>query len=186
MVDANAGKAAFERAVKLDPERDGSWNGLALSAVNAGDFQELRRICEERLKYNDTVQNRVIFAKTLDRIDLPTKAIEQANKAVALEPNNLQARIYAGALLLKHPESPDADSDMRTHFSKALESLDAIAETGKWEQLAVPYFLNTAIVLALDGRADEARETLEKLGKKEIEEEKYKDRLREINMAIGN
>jgi hypothetical protein len=50
----------------------------------------------------------------------------------------------------------------------------------------VPYFLNTAIVLALDGRADEARETLEKLGKKEIEEEKYKDRLREINMAIGN
>jgi len=186
MADENVGKAAFQRAVKLDPEREGSWNGLTLSAVNAEDFQELSRICEERLRYDDTVQNRLLFAKTLDRIDLPTKAIEQANKAVALEPNSLLARLYAGALLLKHPESPDAESEMRKHFSKALELLDPLIKRGGDDQLAVPYFLNTAIVLALDGRTDEAREILQKLGKGNIEEEKYKERLREIDMAIRN
>jgi tetratricopeptide (TPR) repeat protein len=186
MADANAGKAAFERSVKLDPERDGSWNGLALSAANTEDFQELRRICEERLKYDDSPLNRVLFAKTLDRIDLPTKAIEQANKAVALEPNNLLARLYAGALLLKHPDSADADSDMQKHFSKAAELLNAFLQTGKDDPLLIPYFLNRAIVLALDGRTDKAREILQKLGKKDIEEEKYKDSLRAIEMAIGN
>ena len=46
--------------------------------------------------------------------------------------------------------------------------------------------MNIAIILALEGRTDKARETLQTLAKKEIEEEAYKSRISEIQMAIGN
>lgn len=179
-------RTAFRRAVAFDRSRTQAWDGLVAVAVQDGNFEELGRICEERLKCEDSPRNRVIYAKTLDHGELAQKAQEQARKAVALAPNDLLARICAGALLLKHSATSDDDKEMRGHFAKAWELLEPIVQAGNDEPLAVPYFLNTAIVLALDGRTDEAREVLQKLGKKEIEDEKYKERLREIEMAIGN
>jgi tetratricopeptide (TPR) repeat protein len=184
--DANAAKVAFKQTITLDPERSGGWEGLAVMVANAGDFEELARICEKRLNYDDSPRNRLIYARALDLANLPTKAIEQAQKAVTLEPSSLFAQLYAGALLLKHPESSDADSEMRQHFAKALELIEAKVDAGKTVQLVVPYLLNSAIILALEGRSEEARETLRMVVRNNIEEQEYKDRLREIEKAIGN
>ena len=154
-------------------------------AVQGSDFGELVKICEERLKHDDSSRNRVIYAKALDSANLVTEAIEQARKAVAVDPNDLMARLCAGALLLKHPDTTRSDSEMRQHFSKALELIDAMAQAGKKDELAAAYFLNTAIVLALDGREDESRELLQKLKRRDIDNEKYRARIREIEMVIG-
>lgn len=187
MSDAASGKAAFRRAVALDPEREVSWEGLAASFANGADFHELAAVCEERLKYDDSGRNRAIYAAILDHLDVPVKAVEQARKAVTVDPNDLMAQICAGALLLKYPNSPNANSEMMEHFAKAMELIDAMTKAGIHDrQLLAPYFLNIAIIQALEGWPDKARETLQTLAKKDIKEEAYRTRLSEIQIAIGN
>jgi len=81
---------------KINPERDGSWNGLGAHAVNAGDFQN----CAESVKngLNNTIRCKIAYSlhKTLDRIDLSTKAIEQAKQGSCLSRTICKRGIYRG------------------------------------------------------------------------------------------
>ncbi len=183
-LELEAAKAAFQRAVALEPSREQAWEGL-VGLASRGDPHVLVSVCEQRVKFSDTVRNRVALAKACDNANLPEAALEHARAAVKLGPNNPNALVCLGALLLRRPEAPNAEAEIKQTFDAAIEGLKLMPASDETAQLAVTSGIDLAIMLALDGRLDSAREMLRNVASLPGADEKNKGRIKEIETVIG-
>ncbi len=184
--DAEAAKAAFQRAVALDPSRNQAWDGLLTVATLSSDPHEFVTACRQRLKHAETIRNRVLLAKALDNAKLPAAALEQARAAVKLDPGDPLAQLCLGALLLRHLRDEEAEEELKETFSAASSAIGAMSAGDGQRQLAITYNLNRIIALALDGEMDQAREDLRQLAATEDQDKDTMDRIKGIKTVIGD
>jgi tetratricopeptide (TPR) repeat protein len=195
--DLDGAKAAFRRAVALDPSRTQAWDGLVRAVAQSDDPQDLLSVCEERVKFADTARNRVALAKACDRAGLPDQAIDQARQAVRLAPKDPVAHLCAGALLLRRFPDENTAAEMKEHLFTAHQLLgerlrEETDNDDEFYALVINHGLNMAVLMALEGNEEIARQALHKLAGMEAKlagmeaaNDEVKDRIKEIETAIG-
>ena len=158
--DAEAALSAFRQATALDPTRVKAWDGLTMSTCLEEKWEEMAAVCQERLKHDDNSRNRVVLAKACFKANRLAEALKQAQTAVNLDDNNPYAHLCAGALLLRESRDIKGEAEMKQHFSKAQELINATADAGERTRLDITLGVNFAIMMALEGQFEAARLTL--------------------------
>jgi tetratricopeptide (TPR) repeat protein len=177
-------KKAFRRAVALDPARTRAWDGLVGTAADEENPDDLVSVSEQRLKYDDTALNRAVAAKACDRADLHEAALRHARTAVHLDPKEPAAQLALGTLMLRRPADEEGEKEMMQHFASALELIEKMDESERRSQLYATWSMNLAVVMALSGKPEKAREAL-RWAAKAAADEKDKKLIREIETAIN-
>jgi Tfp pilus assembly protein PilF len=178
-------KQDFRRSVTLDPLRPQAWDGLLCLAVQEGDPAAMVAVCEERLKRNDTVWNRVAAAKTRLHAHQEAEALNHARVAAERDPNSVLARVCLAAVLLRRPFDDAGEQEVLQQFNQVLD----LAKTKNDEEhqvLVIVAGVNWAIYCALDGNLEQARTMLASLERKAAATDDIKDRIKEIQTVLGN
>ena len=87
----------FRRAVALDPSREQSWDVL----LGVSPKSEALEICESRLKASDNARNHLLVASCWRKQQEWDKCRSEANAALKLEPDNLEAKLTLMALVIR-------------------------------------------------------------------------------------
>ena len=177
-------RSAFRQAVTLEPSRNQAWEGLCATALMDKDFQTLVSLCEERLKHDDTVRNRVIAATACVYADLPEKAIAHARAAVALDATEPLGHACLGALLLGESRDAKSLTEANQQFAKATELLKTMKDEDARDRLAVTCGIDTTILMALDGRLEPARQELHRVAALKAADDSDQERIRNIEWVL--
>ena len=178
--DLPGGRANLRRAVALDPTRGQSWDMLVAVLAQPESFEELKIVCEERIKMNDSARNRVILAKAYEKLNQFDKAEQQVRVALALEPGNALAHLSQAALVLRRG-GPGTLSQARNHLDKAQAILTKAGHKKDSAQQAISFLLTSSLYSALRDDLAEARQ----LAKQVLEREKDNPVAREILAVVG-
>lgn len=119
--DAAGGEASLRRATQLDPANDNAWETLIFALAYTRRFAPMLEACQERLKQNDTVRNRVLLAKAYEKNDQPDAMLHEAELAQRRYPENLLANLTLGAALLKNGDDELARARALQFIAKATQ-----------------------------------------------------------------
>lgn len=96
-----------QRAVQLDPRQEQAWDmWLAGSLADNASAEQLLKICESRLKQNNSANNHLLMAKALIKDSKWAEADAQTQEAIKLEPENVMAQIMGIAICI-HQSTDD-------------------------------------------------------------------------------
>jgi tetratricopeptide (TPR) repeat protein len=183
--DFSQAEADFRRAVALDPTRVKAWDGLVAALVQR-DHSDLASVCEQRLKYDDTATNRVLFAKALLRAGLEKRSLEEARVAIKLEPQEPVGHVCLAALLLRNPAVDLESEELAEHLRLTFTLLDKNPNGDKQNCIRIAAAFNIAILLALEGNVQNAREVLTSVKPKLKGDDQFESQCREIESALVN
>lgn len=175
----SAGAATdLRRVVSLDPSGDNAWELLALALVqSSAPMEQLMALCETRLKLHETARNHLLFAKALVNQQRWQKAAEQTQAALKLEPYNVLAHLMATALVIRRNGEPAV---ALRHLHSVKDALGAIPDQEeKWDRLR-EYLLNGAIVSALNDQPKQAKDLVNRVLKRDPDDEEAKEILSAI------
>ena len=119
--DSSQAESDFRRSVALDPTRDQPWDCLLGCVKDSASSDQTSALCEARLKTKDSVHNHFLYAKLLEGQGNWSKATEQTQAALKLEPDNIPCRLMLLALTIRQ----GADDDF---FASSVSQADAIAK----------------------------------------------------------
>ena len=178
--DLAGGRTTLRRAVTVDPTREQAWDMLVAILAQSETFDELQTVCEERVKKRDSARNRVILAKTYEKLHQLGKADQQIKAALNLESGNMLAHLSQAALLLKRKDNSGL-SQAKNHLDRAQQILTRSPRTKDTNQQTTSLLLTSSLFYALKGDMNEARQ----LAKQVIERDKDNEDAKEILAALG-
>ena len=178
--DLPGGRSNLRRAVALDPGRAQSWDMLVAVLAQPESFEELKVVCEERIKKKDSARNRIILAKAHEKLNQYDKAERQVRVALAMEPGNALAHLSQAALLLRRSGSGGL-AQAKNHLEKAQGALAKADKNKDSGQQAISLLLTSSIYYGLRDALDEARQ----LARQVLEREKDNQDAKEILSVLG-
>lgn len=154
--DPTHAETCLRRALALDPRNEQAWNVLTGVLVGGQRYGALVSLYQERLKRNDTAQNRLILAKAYERLNRLDKAEEQVQAALKREPDDFLANLALAVLWLKRSDDEVVFQKAKVQFARVTQVLSGREPR---HQL-IDYALMRGIFLALNGDLGEARRQL--------------------------
>lgn len=151
--DAAGGEANLRRATQLDPANDNAWETLIFALAYNRRFAPMLEACQERLKQNDTVRNRVLLAKAYEKNDQPDAMLHEAELAQRRYPENLLANLTLGAALLKAKDDELARARALQFLAKATQ----LAGDHTPPDVALEVLYQRGLYFALSGQSAVAR-----------------------------
>lgn len=151
--DAAGGEASLRRATQLDPANDNAWETLIFALAYTRRFAPMLTACQERLKQNDTVRNRVLLAKAYEKNDQPDAMLHEAELAQRRYPENLLANLTLGAALLKKGDDEFARARALQFIAKATQ----LAGDHAPPDIALEVLYQRGLYFALSGQGAIAR-----------------------------
>ncbi len=151
--DDAGGLSSLRRAVALDPDNEGAWEALTFALAFAREYDELLRVCRQRVEHHDSPRNRLLLTKALEK----TRQLE----AMRLEAELLQARysedplahLTLAAALLKVDHSETGRARALQHLGRASRR----AGDKPPPELAVELLYQRGLWFALEGQIERAR-----------------------------
>ncbi|MCP5517854.1 MAG: hypothetical protein H7A45_11435 [Verrucomicrobiales bacterium] len=161
MVIGDPGRAetGLREAVTRDPTNQPAWEVLCASLATAERFESLMEVARKRLKTADNARNRFILAKAYDRLERRGEARMELQQAWAKWPKDPLPALGLCALVVRD----DLES---AGLGVAARLLGAVQENlGKnpSREMVQSLLLVRGVVLALAGRLDPARQSIEQL-----------------------
>jgi tetratricopeptide (TPR) repeat protein len=156
--DYPAALAESQRAVSLDPQNDAVWDLRLAMMTKSASREEEETVCESRLNYKNSARNRLLLAKIFQYGQKWSKAQEQCEMALQLEPDNFSWAIIARnellALDLKQSNNPDFLSKAAGQIASTGPFLNKVSNpTEYWASWRI-LTLNQAIYNALTHSPD--------------------------------
>ena len=112
--DKDAGKAAFQRALKLDSEDPLAHAGMGKALAAQGDLPGARKEMETALKEVDNDASlHYEYGSLLRRLGESDAALEALRKAVKLDSKDARFRARLGALLVERGQFEEAEGQLR-------------------------------------------------------------------------
>lgn len=182
--DQYAAIGDFKRAVALDPTRDELWDMWLGCSKDSVSLDEMRAICESRLKSKDCPRNRLLLARMMANQQQWDKAKELSESALKVEPDNLIAHLMMVAVILRQSTDDQSLEGAETQLAKVADLLSKMPEGEEYTGRRREYILNAVIVCALDSDADKNKYARTLLGgflKECPDDERGKD----IQQALG-
>jgi tetratricopeptide (TPR) repeat protein len=109
--------AALEKALAADPKHVKAHNNLALASVDLGELEVAEAHYRESLALEPQAAIYSDLGFVLEREGLDDEAVEQYEKALALDPKSATAHYNLGGVLIRRGEAAAAER----HFRAALE-----------------------------------------------------------------
>lgn len=153
--DYRAAADDLRNAIALNPDADQVWETLGLVLLRSENFYELAAINQARVLVRPVVRNRVLLANAYERLGMRSRAIEEAQGALALNGNDFSANLLLATLLMR-----DSDDSVPPRVRQTLSNAErAIRGAGTGAQL-VELALAQSIYHGLVDEMDRAREIL--------------------------
>ncbi len=149
--------ACLQRAVRKDPSAERVWDNAAVLLGSSDQFPELVRLCEERVRLNDTVKSRVLLAKAYERAGTVDKAEGELDAALKKDPKHPAANLAMAMVRLKKSASPESLAVAEAHIkaAEAATNFDAV------HQVNLAYV--RGIYFGLSGKIAPAKDYLKKV-----------------------
>jgi tetratricopeptide (TPR) repeat protein len=177
--DRTGAERSARRAVALDPTRERSWDMLIGLLAKPETYEELRSICEQRVRQKETARNRILLAKAHERLNQLERAEENVQTAIKLDPNDFTANLAEAALLMKRRRDAGGLGSAARFLGKAEQILKK--ENKDSDPRYVQLTLTSSIYYALRGEMDKARELIRGV----LESDKNNTDAREILSALS-
>jgi Flp pilus assembly protein TadD len=171
--DAKRAREFLQKAVRLDPDRDGAWDLLAVTHLEAVDFKGLVTVGQQRVKHCNTARNQFMLAKAYECAKQFDKAEEAVKAALRLDANDFHANLALGALLLRRAKDEKTLAEAGKQIERATGLLGEKSPPNDRLCLSVTY----SIYLALNGKEADARQLLEKVTRERKDHEQAKKAL---------
>lgn len=153
--DYRAAADDLRNAIALNPDVEQVWETLGLVLLRSENFYELAAISQARVLVRPVVRNRALLANAYERLGMRSRAIEEAQGALALNGNDFSANLLLANLLMR-----DSDDDVPPRVRQTLSNAErAIRGAGTGTQL-VELALAQSIYHGLVDETDRAREIL--------------------------
>ena len=173
---ASAGKS-YRRAIALDPSREASWEMLCGSLAVLGNIEELRTVCESRVKAQNTSRNNLLLAKARWRLGQFDRAEEDARAALKLDSTNRTVQLAMAATLLKHDDASNWEEAM-AHLIEARKLMGESPTDDDRKDFRLLY----GVYLGLTGQAVEARQWF----REGLKDDPNNDELKQAQAALGD
>jgi tetratricopeptide (TPR) repeat protein len=138
--------AALEKALAVDPKHLKAHNNIALASIELGELEVAEAHYRESLAIEPQAAIYSDLGFVLEREGLTDEAIEQYEKALALDPTSASAHYNLGGALLRRGQSAAAEQ----HFRAALE-----------QKSSAPAYAGLGVALYQQGKVDDAIAGLE-------------------------
>lgn len=168
-----------KRSLALDPNSRAAWETLCAVYISAHRFKEFAAVEEERLKHDDTPYNRLMLAKSYDRLSNTALASETTFSAVKRFPDDLLLNLAAVDVLLKRPEA-DALKQAAVSMAHA-ETLFAKMSEEDRKASRINLYLTRGGYHALTGKVQFAKEMLQSVLAEEPDNEEAKSLIAVLN-----
>ena len=155
-------EATLRQALALDPARSRAVYVLAGILTDDRRYEDLAALLTDQLTRVNTVQDRLLLARTLDKQELMEEAQAQAQEAWRLRPGDAETNLCLAAILLRRSgEDPQRLGQAGKRLQAAASALGDHPERAQASRYAVLH----GIFLGLSGDPDAAeKETLQVLG----------------------
>src|SRR5439155_16909989 len=80
--DRSGAEKNARRAVALDPSRENAWDMLIGFLAKPETYEDLRTLCEQRLRQKETTRNRILLAKAYERLNQLDRAEQNVQAAL--------------------------------------------------------------------------------------------------------
>ncbi len=150
----------LRRVIQLDPGRQGAWHMLIAGLAGQGRLEEAARVCQENIAHKDSSLNRILYAKTLFKLNRLTQADEQVRAALRLDPNDFAANVGLAAITVKRgtnlSDLIQAEQPIGRAEIAIQNKLEADREGAR--QAMIDFCLTKAIYCGLTERVETAQE----------------------------
>jgi tetratricopeptide (TPR) repeat protein len=146
----------LRRAIALKPTHEQMWDLLVGALGGSGRNQEALAAGLEQLKHKDSARNRLLVAKAYESLNLLSKAQEQVQAALQIEPKDFLATVGKAALLLKQADNAGALAEAGVVLGRAEKLLAKDAPRDE----RLDYIAILGVYMGLTGDRAEARRLL--------------------------
>jgi tetratricopeptide (TPR) repeat protein len=101
--DLRGAAERLRKAIGFVQESEMLWEALSVVLTRAQDFYELAAIAQARTLVRPSVRNRVLLAGAFEKLGHDARAIEELNRALALNGNDFAANLSLANLLMREP-----------------------------------------------------------------------------------
>ncbi len=168
--------ASLERAIALDPSRDNAWDLLSVALDQDKYSGRLIKVCQDRVRYQDSAYTRYWLARAYADAGQPGKAEEQMRAALKLDPKDVRANRGLAVLLLRRSDDAGALDEAARVLLKVREALGDNPPREK----AAEYNVMGAVYTALRGDAEQAARILRQILDWDANHQAAKDALRAL------
>jgi tetratricopeptide (TPR) repeat protein len=177
MQDYASAAKSYRRAIVLDPSREASWEMLCGSLAVLGNLEELRTVCESRVKAQNTSRNNLLLAKARWDLGQFDKAEEDARVALKLDSTNQTVQLAMAAALLRHDDQANLE-EAEQHLIEARKLMGDSATDDDKKDFRLLY----GLYLGLMGQTAEARHWL----REGLKDDPNNDELKQAQAALGD
>ncbi len=151
--------ANLQRALALDPDRDEVWDMLAATLAQAGHYEDLLMVCEDRAKQTDSVHSHLLLAKAFEKLRQWDNCEEETRVVLKQDENNFTAALALGSLLMKRSDG-DADvmAEANDWLSQSERILLKIPKAQRPQRQLIELTLSRSIYFALSDDVETARQ----------------------------
>jgi tetratricopeptide (TPR) repeat protein len=164
------------RAIALEPGRERSWD-LVLGATKAEEFVP---VCEKRLAIQDCARNRMLLAIAFSKSGRWDKAGEQATAVLKREPQNVVAELMLMAIAVRQSTGQEKFKEAVDRKNRAEELVSKLPEGDEKTESIRVIRLNAAILMALNGQTNDAKNLVNLVLKNDPDDNAAKDILDQL------
>lgn len=176
--DERGAETSLRRAIRLDPKRELAWDTLTMLLAMSERFEDLRRVCEDWLKVQESPRTRVLLAKAYESLNQNDSLLETAEQAFRKFPEDPIANLALAAALMRTSSEEASLARAARCLGKAE---DKISKNPTRDNIINILYLR-GLFFGLTDQTEQARAVLRKI----LEAEKDNRRAKEALEAIDS